>query len=676
MRKVALVGPEIEENLALRYIAASLEAAGHTVRLIDFHDRMQIESVAATIATWAPDVVGLSMVFTVRSREFTEVARAARAAGYRGHLVAGGHFAALHAEQLLADQPALDTVVLGEGEAPMTELVGDLDHPERVDGLCYRDRSGRPVRTASRPNSDDLDHRPWPTRPERFHRYLDRPIANLLSSRGCYADCHFCSISAFHRQSGGSRFRQRKVTEIAAEMVHLYRRRGVRIFNFQDDNFLTTSAEANLERFGALAEELGRAGVGKIGIQAKGRPDCIDEPVLDLLVSMGLFRLFLGVETDAVVGLETLGRGIERAQNHRALALLRDRAIHTCFNLLVFDPDSTMAAVRQNLDFMRRQAYFPLNFCRVEVYAGTPLEARLRSQGRLTGDFYGHGYTISSPPVQLAYELFREVFWPRNFGAGGMHHESMKLDYNYHLLRHFHRARVDRGLERQVKGIVHELNQHSAALMTEICDFAEAADPDDRAVRDRLVEALCRRRQEFDDELRRRLSTTLRRIESLATTPPRRRLFQSAAAAAALLAAGCATGSGNTHMCEMAPPPPPERTERGLSDQELIQIAGVVTQRLDTDLKPLLADKGLDHVPIQLSLTVDPQGQLVDCAGQATVAQDTVDQLCQALIGMRFEFLPKGFSEMRRGEITVVYPAYDDTHMCEMAPPPMDPAEE
>ena len=41
--------------------------------------------------------------------------------------------------------------------------------------------------------------------------------------------------------------------------------------------------------------------------------------VISLLKSLGLFRLFLGVETNAVLGLKTLGRGIERRQNHEAL---------------------------------------------------------------------------------------------------------------------------------------------------------------------------------------------------------------------------------------------------------------------------------------------------------------------------------------------------------------------
>ena len=61
----------------------------------------------------------------------------------------------------------------------------------------------------------------------------------------------------------------------------------------------------------------------EIAIQAKGRPDCIDEEVIELLKSMGLFRLFLGVETNAVSGLVTLGRSMELADNHRALDILR-----------------------------------------------------------------------------------------------------------------------------------------------------------------------------------------------------------------------------------------------------------------------------------------------------------------------------------------------------------------
>ena len=76
--------------------------------------------------------------------------------------------------------------------------------------------------------------------------------------------------------------------------------------------------------------------VGEIALQVKARPDSVTEPVIAALAQLGLFRVFLGVESNAVVGLVTLGRGITCDQNHRALAILREQEIHTCFNLLIF----------------------------------------------------------------------------------------------------------------------------------------------------------------------------------------------------------------------------------------------------------------------------------------------------------------------------------------------------
>ena len=44
--RIALVGAELEENLALRYIDASLRKAGHTPEIFDFHAPRQIAGLA------------------------------------------------------------------------------------------------------------------------------------------------------------------------------------------------------------------------------------------------------------------------------------------------------------------------------------------------------------------------------------------------------------------------------------------------------------------------------------------------------------------------------------------------------------------------------------------------------------------------------------------------------
>ena len=267
----------------------------------------------------------------------------------------------------------------------------------------------------------------------------------MLSGRGCYANCRFCSIRAWHANIGGPRFRQRRIGAVAEEMADLYHRRGVRIFNFHDDNFLLPGKTENIERLGQLQRALHDRGVGRIGFQIKARPDSIDREVVARLKELGLFRVFLGVETNAVAGLLTLGRGIRREQNAEALQVLREAGIHTCFNLLMFDPETTLDDLRENIAFLTRQAEFPLNFCRVEVYAGTAIERQLCAEDRLLGDYFGYSYQIRDPRVQAAYEMFRKVFYPRNFALDGMNHRAMQLDYYFHILRHFYPRRATRG---------------------------------------------------------------------------------------------------------------------------------------------------------------------------------------------------------------------------------------
>lgn len=679
--RVGLVGPEIEENLALRSIAASLVAAGHEPRIFDFRAREQIGDLAAAITGWTPELVGLSMIFTARSDEFMDLATAVRGRGWGGHLTAGGHFAALHAAEILRDCPALDSIVLGEGEEPMVDLATGPADATHVRGLAVRRPDGEVDRTPPRSPIDDLDARPCSLRPDRFHEYLGRGIASLLASRGCWASCHFCSILAFHSQGGGGkRYRQRRVEAVADEMAHLYHDRGVRIFNFQDDNFLVPSKSANLERMGRLREALVDRGVGRIAIQAKTRPDCVDDEVVELLLRMGLFRFFLGVETDAVVGLRTLGRGIEREQNHRALAILRRHRVHTCFNLLIFDPESTLDAIHQNVDFMRRQSWFPLNFCRVEVYGGTAIEARLRREGRLVGDYRGYSYAIADRRAELAFQVFREVFWPRNFGPGGLQHEAMKADYVFHLLRHFHPERASASLERRVKRIVRDLNANSADLMDRILDLAASSRWNDPRAVAAETERLAADLAAADVVMGRRITDAVRVIEGLAAAGPDRRTFLqtavAAGAAAALVATAPACGGTeqSTHMCEMAPPPR-EAVASPMPSQELAALTEQVTELCRTGLRHLFDQHGLVTMPVPIDLLVNSQGGVMDCAVRNTGIDDTFARaLCAGISEKQYNAIQQGGS----GQIVVQVetpppPPPDDTHMCEMAPMPQEP---
>src|SRR4029079_13493806 len=152
-----------------------------------------------------------------------------------------------------------------------------------VPGLAARDAAGR-VFTTGEAALPDLATLPWPDRRGEPAACFGHGIAPLVSSRGCYANCTFCCIAAWHEQSlPGKRYRIRDVADVADEMVEMQRSRGVDIFVFHDDNFFVPGHRKNLERFTALADALEARGIGRFATVVKARPTDVDSRVWNVL---------------------------------------------------------------------------------------------------------------------------------------------------------------------------------------------------------------------------------------------------------------------------------------------------------------------------------------------------------------------------------------------------------
>jgi hypothetical protein len=144
------------------------------------------------------------------------------------------------------------------------------------------------------------------------------------------------------------------------------------------------------------------------------------------------------VESDADQGLKTLRRWAASRQNHASIKLVRELELYTCFNLLLFDPDTTLDSLKTNIEFMRFAHEFPFNFGRVELYAGTPLLARMQSEGRCQGDWLQWDYKLGNPGVEQVFELAMDCFHPRNFGNNAVANRIMGTRFDIEVVRHFH----------------------------------------------------------------------------------------------------------------------------------------------------------------------------------------------------------------------------------------------
>jgi anaerobic magnesium-protoporphyrin IX monomethyl ester cyclase len=129
MSWVALVGPEYEENLSLRYIAASLGAAGYSTEILPFNREQDLPQIVWRIvqAPEPPLLVGLSLAFQWRAKDFLALAMALRQSGYRGHITAGGHFATFACREILQDFPELDSICRQEAEETVVSLTRAIE---------------------------------------------------------------------------------------------------------------------------------------------------------------------------------------------------------------------------------------------------------------------------------------------------------------------------------------------------------------------------------------------------------------------------------------------------------------------------------------------------------------------------------------------------------------------
>ncbi|MDX9724614.1 MAG: cobalamin-dependent protein, partial [Myxococcota bacterium] len=531
-KHVVLVGPEIEENLSLRYLMASLEAAGHRSTLVRYDHVSQLSAVTAAIVHAKAELIGLSMVFTQRARDFIALAKALREAGVSTHITAGGHFASFNAKALLEDVDAIDSVILHEGERRIVKLVESLAEPSSIDGIAYRTQDGSVKLQAPLEPILELDALPPPVHAPQAVRILGIPASYLVSSRGCYASCAYCCIHAWHKSAPGPRLRMRSVESVADEMQSLHRRQGTRIFFFQDDNFFPRNRP--LERLEALEGAIRQRIDGPIAIGVKARPEDITPQSRERLASLGVYRVFMGVDSFDDQGLRFLDRQVSAAQLISAVDLLRERDMLSSYNLQLFYPDVQLDELRHNLDAVRQRLEVPMNFTRTAIYSGTKLEKRLAAQGRLRGNYLGLSYTLADPQMETLFHLLAKPFHHRNFNPRGLHRLADHLDNDSRLLDFFHpNSRSDR-LRDEVRGFVAEVNsdtlQHLEFAMLALGDaqhveLAEQTLSARIAARDALLEAKAKR-------LRARL-----RIEEQARKPSKLGHSVAAAAAALLLSA-------------------------------------------------------------------------------------------------------------------------------------------
>lgn len=469
-----LIGYENQENLGLRSIMAYLLARGYSAVIVPFFPGRRVE-ILEIAREMRPRLVGFSLIFQYTLDEFGGLMQYLRSNDLRAHFTAGGHFPSLRPMETLEMLPQLDSIVRFEGELTLPELLDHLDQPDQwndIQSLAYRTASG-PVLTPTRPLISDLDSLPTVYRDQPPKIAGGIPMAFMLASRGCLFNCSFCSIRQFYGSTLGELRRVRSPAAVVGEMSSLFHEKGVRFFSFQDDDFAarTGGQSAWLKGFlKALAES---RLPGKIQWKISCRVDDIEADAVKAMLDHGLMAVYLGVESGNDAGLRALNKHVNVSQNLAAIELLKRFNIALSIGFMMFDPSSTTESIRKNIAFLRtvgEDGYFPINFCKMLPYAGTPIEGQLRDTGRLKGTTINPDYDFTDTRLDWYAFLVQRIFTKRNFNSEGLVARLQQVDFDNRLSKAFGIAKKTDRLSESLRQIISRTNLSALDTLQELLD--------------------------------------------------------------------------------------------------------------------------------------------------------------------------------------------------------------
>jgi radical SAM superfamily enzyme YgiQ (UPF0313 family) len=333
-----------------------------------------------------PDVVAYSL-YSGSQRYYLEINRQIKAALPRVFSLFGGYHPTYYPQ--MVEEPGVDAICLGEGEAATLDLLNALQRGEPIERIpnLHFNFGGRIVRNPVRPMESDLDRLPFADRELLYQAYpqaAESKIKPFIAGRGCPYDCSFCFNRAFYELYGsGRKVRWRSPDEVIREIVQVRSRYPLSFLLFMDDTFVLNPKW--LAEFSAKY----KAHVG-LPFWCQVRADLVVKKpeTVKMLADAGCASVSFGLETaNDRLRNSILSRNMSKEEIVQASRILREHGIAVMTNNMLGLPTGSLEADLETLELNIRCKPSYANVFLFQPYPGTEL-------GRMA---YENGWTMGSP---------------------------------------------------------------------------------------------------------------------------------------------------------------------------------------------------------------------------------------------------------------------------------------
>ncbi len=381
------------QPLGTLYVAAVLRQAGHEVRFFN-GAFLTHAAICAGLKTFNPGFIGLYSTTFGWGKAKKAAEDFKIMLGRQVFICAGGPYPIAVQEECLADAgTSVDAIITGEGEYSTLELIERLETGkglEGVEGVVYHYRD-MIVKNQPRPLISDLDALPFPARdllgdagqyippPATYRR---KPVAVLMTSRGCNRNCIYCFQIDKTRKSG---IRYRSVESVLKEIEHCLNQ-GYREIKFIDD---TLAADYN--RALRMARGIKAAGFDFTWF-ASACVNQVDKPLLQAFKDAGCWAILFGAESGIQKNLNTIRKGTTLAQIRAAVKAAREVGLKVSTPFMFGIPGETYEEGLQTIDFAIDLNPDIANFHAITPFPGTYLYDNLEKFGHLSDELTDFTY--------------------------------------------------------------------------------------------------------------------------------------------------------------------------------------------------------------------------------------------------------------------------------------------
>ncbi len=359
----------------LTVLGAQLRRAGVDVRILNLNHELLVAAfaceneeafdfdatwqrlLARAVAEFAPDLIGVTCMFTMTHTAFRKVCGYAAATGCA--VAIGGVHVTNDVERVLDDVPSASFAFLREADTSLPLFCRVVAGDAPVDSLRQVIVCDDGVRLRylddCHPSVEEFDVIPAfdLTEIERlsqfgvigiFHAFVDAntPTATCLSNRGCRAQCTFCSVPNFN----GRLVRQRAVDSVLDELEAL-RATGVKHIVWLDDDLLKDHARALSLFRGMTQRKLGLTWDATNGLIAAS----CNRELAEAMVESGCVAVNIGMESGNPTMLKRIRKPGTVDIFLRAAEVFRGfPEVHARVLLMIGFPGETLGMIEDTLN--------------------------------------------------------------------------------------------------------------------------------------------------------------------------------------------------------------------------------------------------------------------------------------------------------------------------------------